>query len=118
MIYIYQADTFCVDCTEQIKAALILSGKQPEDPSDESSYDSDEWPKGPYSDDESDYPDFCGSHDDCKNAIDIGEGFKIGCPLNNLLTQEGVEYLHRMYKDADENVRQILKEHWGITYDL
>ena len=77
-VWIYQADLWCEDCIERIKA----EARQPAhvDESDESTYDSDEWPKGPYSDGggESDCPQNCA-----------------GCHrfLGNPLTSEGVEYV-------------------------
>jgi len=45
MGYIYQADVLCAECGEIVKAALREEGKAPADPSDETTYDSDDFPK-------------------------------------------------------------------------
>lgn len=75
--YIYQADLWCEDCIEAIKRELAKPEHVNEN--DEGTYDSDEWPKGPFADGggESDTPCHCA-----------------GCHvyLDNPLTSEGVEY--------------------------
>ena len=77
--YIYSADEFCEQCGEKIIAAITAEGHAPADPSDESSFDSDEFPK------------YVGEHDgssDCPgNCADCHR------PLNNSLTPAGVEYV-------------------------
>ena len=50
--YIYAADIYCKDCGEDLKSKLT----QPENPDDENTYDSDDYPKGPCEVSESDYP--------------------------------------------------------------
>ena len=67
--YIFQADTYCPDCTTYIKGDLRARAQRtvqlenwkriPVDETDESSYDSDYWPKGPYDNEESDTPQHC-----------------------------------------------------------
>lgn len=78
--FIFQAALYCDDCGERIRAELTADGKAPADIENESSYDSDEFPKGPYSDagGESDSPEHCA-----------------GCHvfLDNSLTDAGVEYV-------------------------
>ncbi len=62
--YIYQADTYCTGCGEHIISELLAeSGKVIEDYADERTYDSGEFPKGPYdmAYEESDTPAHCGS---------------------------------------------------------
>ena len=78
--YIYQADIYCEDCGEKIREELNKSGKAPSDPSDEYTYDSDEYPKGPYPDGggEADCEQICGA---CNE------------PLDNPLTDYGLEQL-------------------------
>jgi len=74
--YIYQADLYCASCTETIKKTL----QSPTNIDDENTFDSDDYPKGPYSDGggESDCPQHCGQ---C-NVF-----------LENPLTDEGYEYV-------------------------
>jgi len=73
--YIYQADIYCKECGEKLKLAL----DSPENPDDETTFDSDEYPKGPFCDGggEADSPQHCA---DCK------------VPLENPLTADGEEY--------------------------
>jgi hypothetical protein len=63
--YIYDADIYCEGCADEIKQRLDA----PESPDDESTYDSGDYPKGPYANGggESDYPQVCGG---CGEALD------------------------------------------------
>lgn len=76
--YVFQAALWCDECILGFKEEVEM----PEgiDPRDESTYDSDHWPKGPYSDGggEADAPSHC-------------EG--CGTFLENELTDEGVKYV-------------------------
>ena len=67
--YIYQAALLCEDCGEAKRVELTKAGKAPADPEDEYSYDSDDFPKGPYPDGggESDYEEHC---DSCGTELD------------------------------------------------
>jgi hypothetical protein len=80
-VYIFQAALICEDC----HAALTEAHDKPAhvDESDEYSYDSDEWPKGPYSDGggEADTPCHC---DRC------------GVFLENPLTPDGDTYVREL----------------------
>ena len=115
-IYIYAADCFCEDCGNALKGRL----KPPENPGDERTFDSNFYPKGPYSDGggEADSPQHCGSGPNCLNALDVG-GVKVGCWLENELTNAGARYVAeavaeggpvaalwaQWYKEELENVR-------------
>lgn len=74
-VYLFQAALLCEDC------GLIACSESPlpEHPEDENTYDSDEYPKGPYSDGggEADTPQHC---DYCRVF------------LENPLTVDGVDY--------------------------
>jgi hypothetical protein len=71
---------------------LTKEGRAPANPEDETSFDSDEFPKGPYSPDESDTPDHCAAGEDCLDAIELDDGRKVGAWLENALTEDGVNY--------------------------
>lgn len=103
-IYIYSADLFCEDCGEEIREALTNEGNAPDDESDENSYDSDEFPKGPFDDGggEADSVQHCGSHEACLNAITLPSGHKIGAWLGNQLTREGVRYTCEHVQEGGE----------------
>lgn len=113
MPYIYQADLYCDCCGKDIKQKLKSEGHEPEDPNDERSYDSDDYPKyAPL--EETDNPYHCGSHDDCLNAITLNNGSKIGCLIENSLTSDGVEYLKEIIEnDPDSEVVQLWKEFYS-----
>lgn len=93
--YTYQADVYCEDCGLDICRRLTAEDKAPAHPFDESTYDSDEFPKGPYeeSECESDCPQHCGGGSDCVNALEVDLGYKVGAWLENPLTAAGVHYV-------------------------
>jgi len=60
MGYIYQADTYCDNCGDNIRGKLHAQGKAPEDVMDHQSYDSDDFPKdADIEREESDTPQHC-----------------------------------------------------------
>jgi hypothetical protein len=79
-VYVSQAALLCEDCGVKARETLTTLGKAPQDPDDESSYDSDDFPKGPYPDGggESDSPKHC---DHCQAF------------LENPLTDAGLDYV-------------------------
>lgn len=104
--YIYQADIYCEECAREIKARLrkkieakldakidAINAATP-DTNDESFYDSDEYPKGPYGNGggESDTPQHCAR---CKEF------------LENPLTSDGYAY-----------VQEAKKAEWDSFYDI
>ena len=82
-VYMYQAALVCEPCGKQAMDELTAQGLAPEDTGDEYSYDSDNFPKGPYPDGggESDAPEHC---DGC------------GLWLENPLTRDGEDYVIAM----------------------
>ena len=118
-MFIYQADVFCDDCGLAIRAAIAAEGKAPENPDDEHSYDSDEFPKGPYPDDEeSDSPQHCGNGESCFNAVELPSGHKIGMLLSTSLTDEGVRYLKEAIEEGGEVAEFWQQEFSAAGYDL
>jgi len=103
MVYVYQADLVCKDCGDKIRAELTAEGKAPEDPENESSYDSDDFPKGPYGDGggESDSPQHCA---DC------------GTFLMNPLTDDGEEYV-RSVVNGPKPLSPAAEE-WSKFYEI
>lgn len=82
-VYIFQAALLCADCGVRTREALAKSA--PTNPDDESSYDSDVFPKGPYANGggEADTPQHC---DHC------------GTFLENPLTDDGCAYVEEAVK--------------------
>ena len=105
--YIYQAALLCDGCGEKIVAELTRAGKAPEDPEDEHTYDSDDFPKGPYSDGggESDSPQHC---DQCN-------GF-----LENPLTTDGYNYVKEAVAEDLKAGRKgsVAVTEWAPFYDI
>ncbi len=93
--YIFAADIYCDDCGRAIRKRLTNKGKAPAAPANERSYDSDNFPKGPYAEheSESDTPQHCASGPKCLNAFDVGGGCMVGAWLENPLTCAGVYYV-------------------------
>jgi hypothetical protein len=80
--YIYQAGLLCEHCGEDVRARIKREGNAPDDPADESTYDSDAFPQGPY--------DHGGGEADCPQHCDQCHVF-----LENPLTTDGVEYVRQ-----------------------
>ena len=110
-IYIYTADLYCKQCGEALQEFLIYKGLAQRDY--ESSYNSDQFPKGPYPDSggESDSPQHCAAEDGCINAIELSDGTEIGVWLENGLTEEGVEYVREAIRAGGE-----VAELWADFY--
>lgn len=98
-VYVYKAALLCEDCGEATRFDLASQGKAPADPSDESRYDSDDFPKGPYPNGggEADHPQHC---DGC-NLF-----------LENPLTDEGDSWVREaagefIDPDSDESWEEV-----------
>lgn len=112
--FIYCADLICTGCAEAVKEDVTNAGFAPADPDNESSYDSDQFPKGPYSDGggEADTPQHCGH---------------CGAFLENPLTPDGYEWLRTeceragvLVPDEDDSLdversAQKAQEDWDAT---
>lgn len=123
--YIYQAALWCEDCAREIRERLTAEGKAPEDPSDETSFDSDAFPKGPFPDGggEADTPQHCDGGETCCNAESLFDGTKVGAFLENDLTDEGMEYVREAVRDASSKTgcragASVALELWGPFYDV
>lgn len=92
-VYMYRAALYCEDCGAKICARHKAEGKAPESPDDERTYDSDDYPKGPYPDGggEADSPEHC---DAC------------GLFLANDLTTDGLAYVQQAVDEHYEGTRK------------
>lgn len=118
-VYQYKADEYCQRCGKSICDRLKAEGKAPADPSDEYSYDSGEYPKGPFSTDAVDSVRHCGAGADCLDAIELPDGDKIGALLEHSLTADGVENLkEQIRRHPDSPIVKLQVEHYGTMYDL
>jgi hypothetical protein len=107
--YVFAAALLCEECGEKTRDEIEASGKAPSDPDDETSYDSDDYPKGPYADGggEADSPQHC---DTCKTF------------LENPLTSEGLDYVRGIIAerlaDPDASLDVPSFNDWAPFYDL
>ena len=115
-MYIYQADVWCDADGEAIREDLAKAGDAPEDPDDETSYDSDNFPKGPYSPEESDSPDHCAARDDCLgDLITLPSGWKVGELLSDDLTEDGYQYVAESTWEGGPSL-ELLQEVWWPAF--
>ena len=120
-VYMFQGSLCCEDCGEDIRARLRKEGKAPEDEDDEESFDSDDFPKGPFGDGggEADSVHHCDSNESCLNAIELPCRSKIGAWLGNDLTDEGADWLARSVRESifrdDAHGRQVNRL-WSLKY--
>lgn len=116
-VYIYAADQYCEACGEDIKQRLLAArGESAEKYEDETTYDSDDFPKGPYPPGEADTPGHCGSGEDCLAPLELtgedGQPFKVGAFLDCELTTHGVCYLQEQLANNPGPVTEF----WASVY--
>ena len=101
---IYCADMWCDECTEKIKEDHARDGFVPNDPDDQHTYDSDEYPKDCDVTGESDCPQHCA-----------------GCQvfLENELTCDGADYVRQAVTDDIEmgHHNSVALTEWMPYYD-
>lgn len=112
--YIYAADIWCEACGKAIRKRLTKGGKRPKDWRDETTYDSDEFPKGPYDNGggECDGPQHCASREECLEPTEI-DGEKYGRFLENDLTDEGCAYVLNLHMESNSAVTQFWMDHYS-----
>lgn len=104
--FIYQADIYCEDCGEAIKAEIVQAHRHTLSEDNMLKDDSDAWPQGPYSEGggEADCPQHCG---------------RCGTFLDNPLTGEGETYVRDAWREFIDTGRghiDTLAE-WKAGYD-
>ena len=120
-VYMFQGALLCEDCGRDVQDNLRKKGKAPEDEDDEESFDSDDFPKGPFGDGggEADSIHHCDSNGECLNAIKLPCGSKIGAWLGNDLTSEGDRWLAESIRESifkdDAHGRQVNRL-WRLKY--
>jgi hypothetical protein len=105
--YVFQAALWCEECGAEIRQEIEEEGNCPKHPDNEHTYDSDEYPKGPYGDG--------GGEADCPQHCD-------GCStfLENPLTSDGYEYVKAALTEHNESGRgnaNVLRK-WANFYEL
>lgn len=110
MAAIYCADNWCDECADAIKADLAATKQLPDNPLDEYTYDSDEYPKEAGDDEESDTPTHCAAGAECLNAISLPSGYKVGLLFGGL-TVEGITYVQEAIREGGE-VAELWQQHY------
>lgn len=114
MAYIYAADLFCDECGKAICDRLTTAGQRPENPEDDRTFDSGDYPKSVGEVGESDSVDHCASGETCLNAETIGDR-KVGSWLGNDLTDDGLKGLNEQIIDP-ENFNNPIIHQWRTWY--
>jgi len=107
---IYQADVWCDSCAADIRDRIIGEGFAPAHPDDETTYDSDEYPKSMSDDESADSPQHCASGADCLEGVELSDGTKVGCLFGDL-TPEGLDYVREAIREGG-----IVSEYWRQYY--
>ena len=121
-VYMFQGSLYCEDCGRDIQDNLRKKGKAPKDEDDEESFDSNDFPKGPFSGGggEADTIHHCDNNGECLNAIKLPCGSKIGAWLGNDLTEEGDRWLTESIQEStfrDDAHGQQVTRLWRLKYD-
>jgi hypothetical protein len=116
--YAFQANLLCQDCGLAAVEALRTEGVRDDG-------DSGTFPQGPYEDGggEADSAQFCGQGRRCVSAAVVA-GHKVGCPLRNPLTTDGVDSLFESVKrdlvsprKFEQEMGRLLAHLWGDYLD-
>jgi hypothetical protein len=100
MPYVYRADLYCDECGDRICERLTAAGKRPACVENESSFDSEYYPK--HADNERhDSPHHCASGDKCLAKFRLGAkgnpvktgGIFVSALITQRLTQYGIDYV-------------------------
>lgn len=104
-MYIFQGDTYCDDCAQELMKAL-------HDPPEHEQEDSDAYPQSVLPS-EADSPQHCAYGEDCLNAVEVDDGeHKVGVWLENDLTSYGEQYV----KNAVSNFNGLCRDYWKECY--
>lgn len=115
---IYQADVWCDSCADDIRQRIQKQGNAPENPDDETTYDSDEFPKYMGEDESADTPQHCGSGEDCLEAEIMPSGAKIGKLLSRELTNDGIQYVKEYILEGGEISNWWRQQFQDAGYDF
>jgi hypothetical protein len=120
-VYMFQGSLYCEDCGRDIQDTMRKTDRSPPDEHDEESFDSNDFPKGPFGDGggEADSIHHCDSNETCLNAVELPCKSKIGAWLGNSLTSDGDEWLASSIRESifrdDAHGRQVNRL-WRIKY--
>ena len=101
-VYTYQAALLCEDCGKTRQTTLTVQGRRPRGYPDETTYDSDQYPKGPFDAADADAPQHCD---------------KCGLFLENALTPEGIEYVRAKLAEFDKALAMLRHSSSANTLD-
>lgn len=108
MPYAYNAEMYCDDCGDQIKAELDARGV-------EGTGDTDDYPQWSSGDDPSDSPDHCANRGACLNVIKLGV-HSYGALVTEALTPDGEEYVRREVWESGPG--SVAREIWAEAFNV
>lgn len=119
MPFIYNADIYCDDCGQKICDELKAANKAPADTSNESLWDSDDYPK--YAEPEAtDTPQHCGCGSKCINRFRVGAKGNIvktgGTLVGDLITEELTSYGVQYVVEANDRGNPLAR-YWANVFD-
>lgn len=118
MVYIYKAEIYCNACGKQLREETPLPDNA--DPHDETTYDSDDYPKRVWVSDPQgdDNPVHCASGSSCIECVDLGQwGLSDGAWLHGAEERAVGKLLSiKLSPYGVENVRQMLSEKFLTDY--
>lgn len=108
-MYAYQADLWCDDCGRLIKEDCDRAEQ-------EDTGDTDDYPQ--YRDEDysaTDCPYHCANVEDCRNAIQLEDGRKVGMLIEEQLTTEGRRYVLERHEHNPSEITRLWLSTFGIT---
>lgn len=118
MAYTYQAENWCDECGKKIMSQIALENPErvPEDPEDETTFDSNDYPKWFDAEEEKcDGPSNCGDGE-CGGQYWLGGRFlDYGTFLKNPLTSRGYQNVQEMLNEWGKDLPPFAKE-WADFY--
>ena len=109
-VYTFQAENYCAECGEALRARLPVP--EGADTSDPTSYDSDDYPKPFYGDNETDNVEHCAAGENCANAVTLlgpdaplhgAETRKVGAVISDVLTDDGCASMAETVRESRRN---------------
>lgn len=119
---VYAADLWCDACADKIcdNISKFCPERVPADLENESSWESDVFPKRVKDLGAMDYPKHCSSDSNCVMPLRLSDGRIEGALLNNELTDAGVDYVRECMRESpnDPLVRFWREMYTEAGYDL
>lgn len=118
-MYIYQADCYCDDCGQAIRdridKELESACEDPLNGCDDSTYDSNDYPKYG-SEDDAYFPCHCAAGEECENYECLPDGTKVGAVLGGLTPAGREDVAEELRGDVRSEVVLFWRQHYEIDW--